>query len=344
MKMMRKVTVIIMGKNVAQIVTEKILNRMEEAEKNGTTFRWIKPFSIGAPEQPCNYETGIAYKGINRLLLDKNEYLTYRMMMDINSRKENPHYHIRKGAKCSIICFYTEKPVLDDDGEIILDKETGQEVRKKIVRYTPVFSREDIIRSDNGETLPSKFEFKHYNHDDISEQMGASLDIFNRLFNYYCKKYGIEVEIIKDGTRAYFSHDMKIRVPDMSNFKSVYDWVTTLAHEMAHSTGIMLGRFDDNSSAEKGTTAYAREELVAEISAQIIASELQVIDDSDTPDNAVAYIHSWSSFLKDRPSEILKSSASAEKASQMIIDCLKEMERSEPIRENIDKESDIYER
>ena len=134
---------------------------------------------------------------------------------------------------------------------------------------------------------------------------------------------------MQDGTQAYFSHDKKIRVPAMNNFKSVYDWVTANAHEMAHATGMLLGRFDSTVPLTDAKQSYAREELIAEIAAEIIANEFQIIDDSDTPDNAVAYIHGWSSFLKDRPSEILRASASAEKAAQLILETLREMELEE---------------
>lgn len=327
-----------MGNSIANIVTDKILARMQEAEQNGETFRWVKPFAIGSPNRAYSFKTMKPYNGINRLTLDNTEYLTKRMINDINEKNRDAFYHIRKGARGSIVCFYTTKPVIDKEtGEPMIDEETGLEVQRKILKYTPVFSREDIVRSDNGEVLPSKFDFKHYNYDEITEQMREALDRFNRLFNYYCKKYGIKVEIIKDGTEAYFSHDMRIRVPEMTNFKSVYDYITTLAHEMAHSTGMLLGRFDNKSSVD-AKIDYAKEELIAEISSEIIANELQIIDDSNTPDNAVAYINSWSSFLKDRPTEILNASAKAEKVVELLMETLKEMELSE--EQNKNKESE----
>ncbi|WP_293974833.1 zincin-like metallopeptidase domain-containing protein [uncultured Ruminococcus sp.] len=188
---------------------------------------------------------------------------------------------------------------------------------------------EDVIRTDNGENLPSKFEFKHYSHEEATEQMRQALDRFNRLFNFYCQKYDIEVEVIKDGTQAYFSHDMKIRVPDISNFNSLYNWVHTLAHEMAHSTGMFLGRFENSNSQdlESSMKSYCKEELVAEITAEMIAAELHIPDDSETPDNAVAYIQSWSSYLKDKPNEIISAAAKAEIASNFVMDCLREMEK-----------------
>lgn len=330
-------------KSVAEEVAERILNRMKEVEEaiqNGEkkAFRWVKPFAIGAPNLPYSYETMKSHSGVNRLILEPNEYLTWRMMQDVNKRADSPEYQIRKGAKGSPLFFFKVETVIDKEtGEPVIDEETGKEKTRGIWKRYTVFSREDIVRRDNGEALPSKFQFEHFTHEDTTERMREGLDRFNRLFNYYCQKHGITVEIVKDGTQAYFSHDMRIRVPEMSNFRSVYDWITTLAHEMAHSTGMFLGRFDDNviKTPEQAKLDYVREELCAEISAQSIANLLMIQDDEEqTSDNAVAYIHSWSSFLKDRPNEILAAARKSDKAVNMIMDDLREMELAEEQTKN----------
>ena len=318
--------------NVAKIVVDAILARMTEAENRGEIFRWVKPFSEGAPDRAYSYDTQKPYQGLNRLLLDNNEYLTFNKVQELNQRKNSPQYQIRKGAKGNIVCYYNTQPVIDKEtGLPMMDETTGEEIKRGYLRYYKVFCREDIVRRDNVENLPSHFEFKHYSHEEITEQMRIALDRFNRLFNYYCKKHGIAVEIIKDGTSAYFSMDMRIRVPEMSNFDSVYSWITTLAHEMAHSTGVFLGRFDNmqKEAVEEQMATRSREELIAEISSQIIAAELQIEDDSDNPDNAVAYIQSWSSFLKDKPNEVISAAAKAEKATALILECLREIEIEE---------------
>lgn len=330
-------------KSVAEEVAERILNRMKEVEEaiqNGEkkAFRWVKPFAIGAPNLPYSYETMKSHSGVNRLILEPNEYLTWRMMQDVNKRADSPEYQIRKGAKGSPLFFFKVETVIDKEtGEPVIDEETGKEKTRGIWKRYTVFSREDIVRRDNGEALPSKFQFEHFTHEDTTERMREGLDRFNRLFNYYCQKHGITVEIVKDGTQAYFSHDMRIRVPEMSNFRSVYDWITTLAHEMAHSTGMFLGRFDDNviKTPEQAKLDYVREELCAEISAQSIANLLMIQDDEEqTSDNAVAYIHSWSSFLKDRPNEILAAARKSDKAVNMIMEDLREMELAEEQTKN----------
>ena len=317
--------------NVAKIITDAILKKMEDAENLGTSFRWVKPWNSGL-DRAYSYDTQIPYKGVNRLLLENDEYLTFNKMQEINQQKGTPEYQIRKGARSNIVCYYNITPIKDEQtGEPMIDEYTGKELKRGFLKYYRVFSKGDIVRKDNGESLPSKFNFEHFSHEEATEQMQQALDRFNRLFNYYCKKNGIEVQVVQDGTQAYFSHNMKIRVPDISNFNSIYNWVHTVAHEMAHSTGMFLGRFKDQEpkAIEEAMKSYSKEELVAEITAEMLCSELHIPDDSEAPDNAVAYIHSWSSYLKDRPNEIVSAAAKAESACEMIMECLREMELEE---------------
>ena len=320
--------------NVAKIITDAILKKMEDAESLGTSFRWVKPWNSGL-DRAYSYDTQIPYKGVNRLLLENDEYLTFNKMQEINQQKGTPEYQIRKGARSNIVCYYNITPIKDEQtGEPMIDEYTGKELKRGFLKYYRVFSKGDIVRKDNGESLPSKFNFEHFSHEEATEQMKEALDRFNRLFNYYCEKNGIEVQVVQDGTQAYFSHNMKIRVPDISNFNSIYNWVHTVAHEMAHSTGMFLGRFKDQEpkAIEEAMKSYSKEELVAEITAEMLCSELHIPDDSETPDNAVAYIHSWSSYLKDRPNEIVSAAAKAESACEMIMECLREMELEEQKR------------
>lgn len=321
-----------MNKKVAQIVTERILEQMEEAEELGVMYRWIKPFAMGAPDRPYSYDTLAPYRGVNRLLLDNSEFLTFKKIQELNQRADAPQYQIRKGARGHIVCYYNTVTVVDETtGEPLVDETSGEEVKRGYLKYYYVFSREDVVRVDTGENLPSKFEFQHYTHEEITEHMKTALDRFNRLFNYYCQKNGIEVQKIMDGTEAYFSHDMKIRLPDISNFDSLYNWVHTTAHEMIHSTGMFLGRFEDKNpmDIEAAKQQYSKEELIAEIGAEMLCNYLQIEDDSETPDNAVAYIQAWSSYLQNRPQEILSAAAKAETACDFLIEHLREMEQKE---------------
>ena len=319
-----------MSNNVAKIITDTILEKMKNTEE-GQMFRWVKPWNSGI-DRAYSYETMVPYRGINRLLLDNNLYITHNAVQRINDKKDSPQYQIRKGAKSNMVCYYNTTPVKDEEtGEPMIDEETGLPLKRGFLKYYRVFSREDIVRRDNGECLPSKIEVEHFSHEDATEQMRQALDRFNRLFNYYCEKNGIEVQIVQDGTQAYFSHNMKIRVPDISNFNSIYNWVHTVAHEMAHSSGMLLGRFNDQEpqEIEDAMKSYSKEELIAEITAEMLCAELHIPDDSETSDNVYAYINGWSSHLKDRPTEIVSAAAKAETACELIMEHLREMELEE---------------
>ena len=261
----------------------------------------------------------------------KKECVIDTEILDVNAETFNEYWEIcgHLDSYYSVYAKRTDRAYMDKD---------GNEIKKGFLKYYHVYSREDVVQRDNGENLPSKFHFEHFTHEEATEQTRLALDRFNRLFNYYCKKYGIEVQIVKDGTQAYFSHDMKIRVPDIHNFTSVYEYITTLAHEMVHSTGVALGRFNDKTVVDLETAhkEYSKEELVAEIGSQIVCAEMCIPDDSDTPENYLGYIQGWASYLKDKPNEIISASTKAEKASDLILECVREMELEE--QKNIESE------
>ncbi|MGM9940805.1 MAG: zincin-like metallopeptidase domain-containing protein [Bulleidia sp.] len=311
-----------MSTNVAKMITGQIVRRMEEAEK-GTVFRWVRPWNSGL-ERPYSYETLKPYRGINRLLLDNDMYLTFNAVQRMNDRAGRHVYQIRKGANSRMVCFYREVPVKDmETGEEKKKPETGNTVKKSVLRYYRVFSREDVIDRRSGECLPAKVEAEHHDHHDMDVCMKEALEQFRRLLDCYCLKYGITLEIVRDGTRAYFSHEMRIHVPDLCNFTSVYDWVHTVAHEMAHSTGVMLGRFENRTDQEKekAMCEYGMEELIAEIAAEMVCAQMKIPDDSAAPDNTPAYIHAWSAYLNDRPRAVITAASKAEEACEMIVEC-----------------------
>ena len=46
--------------NVAKIITDAILKKMEDAESLGTSFRWVKPWNSGL-DRAYSYDTQIHY-------------------------------------------------------------------------------------------------------------------------------------------------------------------------------------------------------------------------------------------------------------------------------------------
>lgn len=61
--------------SVHEIITDRVVARIEEAIKTGKRFRWCKPFT-GGVKQAISYMSGLPYRGVNRLLLDNNSMST----------------------------------------------------------------------------------------------------------------------------------------------------------------------------------------------------------------------------------------------------------------------------
>ena len=74
---------------------------------------------------------------------------------------------------------------------------------------------------------------------------------------------------------------------------------------MAHSTG-PKGRLNRDLNGSFGDKKYAKEELVAELSAALISSTMGF--DKRINDNNAKYVSSWLKVLKEEPSFIKTSS------------------------------------
>lgn len=73
-----------MANKVYEIVTQRIIQKIEEAIKNDDVLPWQKPwrYSLNAPQ---NYVSGKKYKGVNCLLLDPGEYITYTQICELKN-------------------------------------------------------------------------------------------------------------------------------------------------------------------------------------------------------------------------------------------------------------------
>ena len=86
---------------------------------------------------------------------------------------------------------------------------------------------------------------------------------------------------------------------------------------MAHSTG-SEGRLNRLTPSKFGDKTYAKEELVAELTAAMCGQVLGF--DSRISDNNARYLDHWIGVLKKEPKFIVSVLADVNKASQMILD------------------------
>jgi antirestriction protein ArdC len=123
------------------------------------------------------------------------------------------------------------------------------------------------------------------------------------------------VPITYGGSRAcYYPQTDHIHLPDRSAFHSSSALYATWAHEALHSTGhpSRLGR---DLTGTMGSTAYAREELVAELGAVLLGDRLEI---GSNVSNHAAYLAEWIQLLRESPRLLYKLLSDARRAADLI--------------------------
>lgn len=287
-----------MSETVYEIAKEKILERMERAENSGTIFRWIRPWSGGAP-YPCAYKTSKPYRGINAITLIPGEYITYKQMLE--AKEKNPNVHIKKGCVKERVFFFSFK----ERTEVVDGKEETISI--------PVFKYYSVFNIDDVKELKSKFPYEEQEHT-LTEDMEKA----NNFIKEYCERCGVSLDISPGASQAFYTpHNHAVTLPDKNQFKSIYDYYNVCFHELVHSTQGKLGR---EQAASQSGSSYAKEELVAEIGASMLCNRFRIVDDG-TEENSIAYLREWCNYIREEKATLIVSAASqAQKACDLICD------------------------
>lgn len=268
---------------VAEIITNEIIKKLESG-----IIPWFKPWEGG---EAVNYITQKPYTGINRLLLDGGEYITFKQIQDKGG-------HIKKGAKSHIVVFYKPIEYTDD--------ETDEIKQFNMLRYYRVFSLDDVEGIESKQT--------------IKEHENFTIEKCENIVNDYINRSGVTLKNNKRSARAYYAPSTdSITLPQLEQFTSSQHYYATAFHEMAHSTGHKTRLNRLSKKAHFGNEEYSREELTAEITSAMLC-KYSGIDTAEIKDNAVAYIGGWLKALKEDKNMIIVASAKAEKAYNMILD------------------------
>ena len=118
------------------------------------------------------------------------------------------------------------------------------------------------------------------------------------------------------GDSAYFSISKnEIVMPEKRQFKDGESFYSNLFHEMGHSTGAE-GQLDRITPATFGSAEYAREELVAELTAALTAQRYGMT--KHLKGDSAAYLKSWLDSLKESPQFIKTTLLDVKKATSML--------------------------
>lgn len=267
---------------VYEIISNKILKQLEDG-----VIPWKKCWRDG--KGPRNWESQRPYSGLNRLLLGSRggEYLTYNQI-----RKNN-------GAlipgRVPELVIYANSFVRGDDVSSPPEK-------KFFLRYYRVWHIEDTegIKSKSVEISTTN---------EPTGDVAPALD--------YIEREGITLAIDKDNRPSYSPYLDKIEMNCKEQYFNEKEWVVTLLHEIAHSTGHESRLKRLKTAAFFGDEKYSKEECIAEISSCIMSEQLGIDVDLD---NAASYCADWGSFLKDNKSEIIPICRQAIKAASLVLE------------------------
>jgi antirestriction protein ArdC len=283
--------------NVHQTITDQIVASIE-AGAGAFTMPWHRNADVATP---TNLVTGNPYNGVNVIALwvaaeqrgfASNYWATYRQWRLRGDQ-------VRKGEKGSIIVFYKQMKFEGPDAAT-----DGQERKAYFyARASRVFNAEQVDGWEPSEPVGRDFA-------------GVLLETEQFVT-------ATAADIRCGGDRAYYRpHSDHIQMPDRNRFtgtdtiSATESYYATLLHELAHWSGHSR-RLDRDLSGRFGKEAYAMEELIAELGAAFLCSDLGVTN-QPRPDHA-AYIANWLTVLKKDTRAIFTAASKANEAKQFLL-------------------------
>lgn len=294
-------------RSVYQVVTDKIIEGLEQGK-----VAWRQPwvYSFGEPCTGCfSHDSGKPYSFLNQMLIhvcggEDGEYLTMTQV-----RKEGGT--VKAGAKAYMVTF--SKGYITE--EKITDEETGEELVNLKKHFALAYY--NVFHINDCEGIKPKFATKKVKVSKLNPIKAAE-----KVVAGYVKREQPSFKLMCESAsnEAYYSpvRDLVV-VPQLSQYKDVAEYYSTLFHELTHSTmkESRCNRKEDNTLAAFGNAEYSKEELVAEIGSAMCINRLH-IDADKAFKNSVAYIQGWLGRLKNDPKMIVIASAQAEKACKYI--------------------------
>lgn len=320
----------------AELMIEKIRNLQED---------WKKPwFSPQLAQMPKNL-SGRNYNGMNSIILmlmqEKNgwqtsRYATFDRIVGLNYTKDKdgkkaavdadgnklPRVGINKGEKSTPVMLTTFTCVHKDTKEHIRYddyKQLTQEERNDYNVYPKlqVYNVFNIDQTNLKEARPEMYQKFRDEAEGVSQHTTDGMVDFPALDAMIKKDlYVCPIKPIH-GDNAYYSVSKdEIVVPEKSQFIDGESFYSNLLHEMSHASGSAnrLNRLVPNATF--GSTEYAKEELVAELTAALVASQHGM--EKHVKSDSAAYLKSWLNSLNEDPNFIKTSLMDVKRSASFI--------------------------
>ena len=269
-------------KNKNQIIANKVIELMKTAGSN-----WSSGL-VNGNATPISLATGKKYSGGNWLTLSLQQQLKKYDCPTWGTYNGFKKLGLYVPAKKSVtIPFY--KPWVHTDSE-------GVETTRVTTKYYHLW---------NGDQVEG---FQYEKPENVTNTESTSAKIADA-FSVDC---GASIKNVDDKTAYYSIKNDFINLPKIELFESGVSYAGYLLHELAHWSGhkTRLDRF-----TEAGTS-YPFEELVAELGATMLLSQLG-IEKTPRVDHA-QYLNSWIRMLENKPDSILRAANKAAQATEFL--------------------------
>ncbi|MDE8277657.1 zincin-like metallopeptidase domain-containing protein [Erysipelothrix rhusiopathiae] len=269
---------------------ESVLSSLDQEK-----IPWEKPWDnfLGLP---MNAVTGKPYNGSNSYNLmfsGLSQGFTDPRWCTFKQAKEKG-WSVKKGSKSTKV-FYVS----------LIDRRTNKPVTSK--NYSGLTKEESELLKEN--TIPVFKNYSVFNAEQINDipELDKNLLIKNTFNDDKTERYladlikGMNLVVKHKGDEAFYTPTYDyVQLPPKESFKTYQGYVETYLHEVTHATGYKT-RLDRNLNSSFGTGAYAKEELVADITSMMLAIDLGIITGERQIKNTKAYCQSWHKQLKNNP-------------------------------------------
>ncbi|MDE6551918.1 MAG: ssDNA-binding domain-containing protein [Muribaculaceae bacterium] len=312
---------------------EMMIERMEQMKNTEWKKGWIGGAN-GYAGLPQNVG-GRNYSGSNSFFLQLyTEIKGYQLPVYLTFKQaHNLKAHVLKGEKAFPVVYW-DMLVKDKNGRKVSSDEykaMSKEERKNldVIPFIKAFPVYNIDQTNLREVQPERVQklLDKFKAPELRDTYGMyshpALDQMIRQQSWLCP-----IQADKRENKAYYSHTHDIVVLPMKSqfnisskpdeiYRDGMEFYSTMLHEMAHST-MTPERLNRESGGRFGDAKYAKEELVAELTAAMISHSMGF--DSRITDNSAAYLDSWIEKLKQEPKFIVSVMADVNKASELILD------------------------
>lgn len=261
---------------------------------------WLKPWSSGNTDgritAPLRHN-GTPYKGVNVLLLwgeamDKGYtfplWMTYKQAAELGAQ-------VRKGEHGTLV-VYADRFTRHEQND------KGEDVERSI----PFMKGYTVFNVEQVDGLPAHYYSK-------PEPKGDPLPLLEAAEAFFTQT---GARFRSGGDRAFYATAQDfIQLPPAEAFKDAESYAATKAHELIHWTG-HASRCAREFGKRFGDTAYAREELVAELGSAFLCAALGITP--EPRDDHASYLDHWLKVLKEDKRAIFSAAAHAQRAADYL--------------------------